>query len=147
VVVVVVDGAPAGLIAVRDEPWFDAAEGIRMLRDMGVRSVMLTGDNPRTARAIASVLGGEVHASLLPGDKPREIAALLGPPVRYPYGRSRRQHPHHPHQTDALRNKRGGSNQGEHRGPTGGNDQTVVPCASGAESGRNPCPGQRPASR
>jgi Cd2+/Zn2+-exporting ATPase len=76
VVVVSLDGLVTGLIAVRDEPRFDAAEGIRMLRDMGVRSVMLTGDNPRTARAIASALGVEVHANLLPEDKLREIAAL-----------------------------------------------------------------------
>jgi Cd2+/Zn2+-exporting ATPase len=71
-----VDGAPAGLIAVRDEPRADAAAGIRALGAMGVRSVMLTGDNPRTGKAIASALGLEVKAGLLPEDKLREIAAL-----------------------------------------------------------------------
>ncbi len=76
VVVVMVDGVPTGLIAVRDEPRADAAEGIRALRGMGVRSVMLTGDNPRTAQAIASALGIEAHAGLLPEDKLREVAAL-----------------------------------------------------------------------
>ena len=76
VVAVTVDGAVAGLVAVRDEPRADAAAGIRMLRDMGVTSVMLTGDNPRTARAIAAGLGMEVRAGLLPGDKLREVAAL-----------------------------------------------------------------------
>ena len=76
VVVVLVDGAPAGLIAVRDEPRADAAAGIRALGAMGVRSVMLTGDNPRTGKAIASALGLEVKAGLLPEDKLREIAAL-----------------------------------------------------------------------
>ncbi|MCO6416126.1 cadmium-translocating P-type ATPase [Siccirubricoccus sp. KC 17139] len=76
VVVVSVDGAPMGLVAVRDEPRADAAAGIRALRDLGVRPVMLTGDNPRTGKAIASALGLDVQAGLLPEDKLREIAAL-----------------------------------------------------------------------
>jgi Cd2+/Zn2+-exporting ATPase len=75
-VVVLVDGAPTGLIAVRDEPRADAAAGIRALDGLGVRSVMLTGDNPRTGKAIAAALGLEVKAGLLPADKLREIAAL-----------------------------------------------------------------------
>ncbi len=81
VVAVVVDGVPAGLIAVRDEPRADAAAAIRALRGMGVRSVMLTGDDPRTGEAVAAVLGIEVRAGLLPADKLREIAVLgaLGP--------------------------------------------------------------------
>ncbi|GAA0592242.1 heavy metal translocating P-type ATPase [Craurococcus roseus] len=76
VVVVSVDGAPTGLVAVRDEPRADAAAGIRALGAMGVRSVMLTGDNPRTGRAIAGALGLDVKAGLLPADKLREIGAL-----------------------------------------------------------------------
>lgn len=76
VVVVAVDGVPAGLIAVRDEPRRDAAAGIRALGALGVRSIMLTGDNPRTGSAIARALGLDVKAGLLPEDKLREIAAL-----------------------------------------------------------------------
>ena len=76
VVVVSVEGVPAGLIAVRDEPRADAAAGIRALEAMGVRSVMLTGDNPRTGAAIAGALGLSVKAGLLPADKLREIGAL-----------------------------------------------------------------------
>ena len=76
VVVVAVDGTATGLIAVRDEPRADAAAGIRALAALGVRSVMLTGDNPRTGRAIAGALGLEVKAGLLPEDKLREIGAL-----------------------------------------------------------------------
>ncbi|SDB21485.1 Cd2+/Zn2+-exporting ATPase [Belnapia rosea] len=76
VVVVSVDGAHTGLIAVRDEPRADAAAGVRALRDLGVRAVMLTGDNPRTGKAIASALGLDVQAGLLPEDKLREIGAL-----------------------------------------------------------------------
>ncbi len=76
VVVVVVDGTPAGLIAVRDEPRADAAAGIQALRELGVRPVMLSGDNRRTAQAIGADLGLDVAAGLLPEDKLREIAAL-----------------------------------------------------------------------
>jgi Cd2+/Zn2+-exporting ATPase len=76
VVVVSVDDSPMGLIAVRDEPRADAAAGVLALRGLGVRAVMLTGDNPRTGGAIASALGLEVQAGLLPEDKLREIAAL-----------------------------------------------------------------------
>ncbi|MBY0250246.1 MAG: heavy metal translocating P-type ATPase, partial [Methylobacterium organophilum] len=60
---------PLGLIAVRDEPRADAAEAVRQLKDLGVSSVMLTGDNPRTAAAIAGGLGIAFRAGLLPEDK------------------------------------------------------------------------------
>ncbi|WP_223252274.1 HAD family hydrolase [Paracoccus mutanolyticus] len=49
-------GEAIGLIALRDEPRRDAPEGIARLKAMGVRSVMLTGDNRRTAQAIAKGL-------------------------------------------------------------------------------------------
>ncbi|KMO37034.1 heavy metal translocating P-type ATPase [Methylobacterium ajmalii] len=76
-VVIVVRGAEAlGAIAVRDEPRTDAAAGISALRKLGVRSVMLTGDNRRTGEAVASELGLDVKAELLPQDKLAEIAAL-----------------------------------------------------------------------
>ncbi len=75
-VVVSVDGAPVGLIAVRDEPRADAAHGIRALRTLNVRPVILSGDSSRTAAAIAAALGVEVKADLLPEDKLHEIAAL-----------------------------------------------------------------------
>ncbi|PZR07949.1 MAG: heavy metal translocating P-type ATPase, partial [Azospirillum brasilense] len=76
VVVVTADGAHQGLVAVRDEPREDAAAGVRALRAMGVQPVMLTGDNPRTGKAIADALGLEVKAGLLPEDKLREIGAM-----------------------------------------------------------------------
>ena len=75
-VVVLRDAEPVGLIAMRDEPREDAAAGIAALRRLDVTSVMLTGDNGRTGRAIAGALGIEVRADLLPQDKLREIAAL-----------------------------------------------------------------------
>ncbi len=74
--VVVGDGQALGLIAVRDEPRADAAAGVAALRTMGVRPVMLTGDNRRSAGVIASALGLDVEAELLPEDKLSRIATL-----------------------------------------------------------------------
>ncbi len=75
-VVVVSEGKRlAGLIALRDEPRSDAAEGLARLAAMGIRPVMLTGDNARTANAIAGPLGIEAMAELLPGAKLAAIAA------------------------------------------------------------------------
>jgi len=65
-----------GVLAMRDEPREDAAAAISALKRMGVASVMLTGDNERTGRAIAGALGMDVRAHLLPDDKLREIEAL-----------------------------------------------------------------------
>ena len=76
VVVVLADAQPVGLIALRDEPRPDALRGIAALRELGVRSVMLTGDNARTGQAIGRKLGIEVKADLLPEDKLSEITVL-----------------------------------------------------------------------
>ena len=78
VVVVIADAQPVGFIALRDEPRSDAARGLASLRELGVRSVMLTGDNARTGHAIGQGLGIDVKADLLPENKLREIAALKG---------------------------------------------------------------------
>ncbi|WP_148254743.1 heavy metal translocating P-type ATPase [Aidingimonas lacisalsi] len=83
-VTVLLDGEqPIGAIAVRDEPREDAGEGLAALSRLGLRVVMLTGDNPRTAAAIGGALGIETHAGLLPEDKARRIdewqAAGRGP--------------------------------------------------------------------
>jgi len=69
VVVVSENRQPIGLIALRDEPRRDAAEGLARLRALGVRPVMLTGDNARTGAAIGSTLGLEARAELLPDAK------------------------------------------------------------------------------
>jgi Cd2+/Zn2+-exporting ATPase len=76
VAVVVADGVAAGLVAMRDEPRPDAAEGIAELARLGVDSVMLTGDNARTGNAIGRKLGMQVRAELLPQDKVEEICKL-----------------------------------------------------------------------
>lgn len=76
--VLIVDGKLAGAIAMRDEPRADAADGLKALEDAGVKVVMLTGDNARTASAIGKALGIEVRADLLPEDKQRIVGELKG---------------------------------------------------------------------
>jgi Cd2+/Zn2+-exporting ATPase len=68
--------AVAGLIAMRDEPRNDAKAGLASLKDLGIRTVMLTGDNRKTAEAIAAGLGIEARAELLPQDKQRIVAEM-----------------------------------------------------------------------
>ena len=63
------EGRPLGLIAMRDEPRADAAAAMSQLKDLGVSAVMLTGDNPRTAAAIAGGLGLDFRAEMMPEEK------------------------------------------------------------------------------
>jgi Cd2+/Zn2+-exporting ATPase len=67
---------PVGAIAFRDEPRMDAKAGLAALGQAGVRAIMLTGDNQRTAEAIGRELGVEVRAELLPEDKQRIVGEL-----------------------------------------------------------------------
>ncbi|UEJ84600.1 cadmium-translocating P-type ATPase [Brachybacterium halotolerans subsp. kimchii] len=77
VVVVEADGETAGLIGVRDELRPEAAETVRMLHDQGIGTVMLTGDDARTARALAAQAGiDDVRAEQLPADKAAAITQL-----------------------------------------------------------------------
>lgn len=77
VMLVAVDGRPAGMIGVADPIKETTAEAIGILRREGIRLVMLTGDNERTARSVAKTLGlDEVHANVLPGDKHAVIQRL-----------------------------------------------------------------------
>ncbi|WP_312361789.1 heavy metal translocating P-type ATPase [Agrobacterium sp.] len=76
VAVVMAGGAASGLFAMRDEPRKDAAEGIKALKEMGISSLMLSGDNARTARAIGNKLGLEARGELLPQNKVEEIRKL-----------------------------------------------------------------------
>ena len=71
------DGAARGLLAVADELKSDAAATVAELSGMGLTVTMLTGDNQRTADAIAAEVGiGRVLAEVYPGDKRGEIARL-----------------------------------------------------------------------
>ncbi|MER8783912.1 heavy metal translocating P-type ATPase [Mesorhizobium sp. M0664] len=82
VAVLLVDNALAGFIAMRDEPRPDAFAGLKALTNAGIRTVMLTGDNKRTAAAIGKQLGIEVRAELLPEDKQRILGELKGQGLR-----------------------------------------------------------------
>ena len=74
VVVVEIGGAPSGVIGIRDELRPEAAEAIATLHADGVSTLMLTGDNSRTAHALAAEVGiDRVHAQALPEDKARHV--------------------------------------------------------------------------
>ena len=71
------DGALCGIIAVADTIKEDSPQAIREMRNMGIRVVMLTGDNERTAKAIGAKAGvDEVIAGVLPDGKDSVIREL-----------------------------------------------------------------------
>ena len=71
------DGVLQGMIAVADVMKEDSAEAIRELKEMGIRVVMLTGDNERTAKAIGEQAGvDEVIAGVLPDGKEAVVRKL-----------------------------------------------------------------------
>lgn len=66
-----------GLIAIQDAPKETSKEAIATLKSRGLRTVMLTGDNERVAKAIAQDVGiDEVIADVLPGDKADHVETL-----------------------------------------------------------------------
>lgn len=76
VVIVVVDGVAKGVLALRDTLRDDAKEAVAALHKLGIQGVILTGDNPRAAAAIASELDLEYRAGLLPADKVQAVTGL-----------------------------------------------------------------------
>ena len=71
------DGKLTGIIAVADPIKQDSAQAIRELRNMGIQTVMLTGDNERTAKAISAQAGlDQVVAGVLPEGKAEVIRRL-----------------------------------------------------------------------
>ncbi|MGQ0797102.1 MAG: heavy metal translocating P-type ATPase [Methanobacteriota archaeon] len=76
---VALDGRLAGIVAVADTLKDHSTEAVRALKAMGVEVVMLTGDNRRTAEAIARQAGVDrAIAEVLPGDKAAKIKELQG---------------------------------------------------------------------
>ncbi|MCL4436374.1 MAG: cation-translocating P-type ATPase [Thaumarchaeota archaeon] len=78
-VAVAVDGRMAGLICIEDQIRSEASETLDDLRSMGVRTVMLTGDNSATAQEVSKAIGLEeesYYADLLPEDKVRLVGEL-----------------------------------------------------------------------
>jgi Cu2+-exporting ATPase len=77
VVHVVRDGKAIGVVAIADAARETAAEAIAALKEIGIRPVMLTGDNRQTAERIARELGvDEVIAEVLPQDKAQQVKEL-----------------------------------------------------------------------
>ena len=78
-VMLAVDGKLTGTISIEDPIKATTPEALKSLRQSGVRVVMLTGDNKRTADAVARELGiEEVHADVLPEDKAAIVKRLRG---------------------------------------------------------------------
>lgn len=76
-VLVTFNGSPVGLLGISDRIREDSRAAISALRSSGVRCLMLTGDNERTAEAISTEAGMDgFYASLLPEDKERMVREL-----------------------------------------------------------------------
>lgn len=72
-----INGQYAGLVAVSDTVKDTSQEAVRRLQDMGIRVIMMTGDNERTAQAIGKEVGvDEVIAEVLPEGKAEEVKKL-----------------------------------------------------------------------
>ena len=72
-----VDGKASGVIAIADPVKATTPDAVRILKGMGVRVVMLTGDNRATAEAVGRKLGiAEIEAEILPQDKGKTVERL-----------------------------------------------------------------------
>ena len=134
-VCVAVDGKAEGVLSVADQVKAGAPEAIRRLREMGLDVVMLTGDNRRTAKAVAEKVGiSRVIAEVLPDRKAHEIRALQrrgkgrrdggGRDQRRPGARAgRRRH----RDGDRRGHRRGGGGPGaDGRGAAGGGRRDIL---------------------
>ncbi len=79
IMLVAIDGRPAGFVAVADPVKANAAEAIKALHGSGLTIIMATGDNALTAKAVAARLGiDEVRADMTPEDKHALVQELRG---------------------------------------------------------------------
>jgi Cu+-exporting ATPase len=77
VIFVAVDGKPAGVIGIQDPVKPSAGEAVRELHRLGIRIVMVTGDNHASAEVVARKLGiNEIQAEVLPGGKASAVRKL-----------------------------------------------------------------------
>ncbi|NLT11689.1 MAG: copper-translocating P-type ATPase [Clostridiaceae bacterium] len=75
--IAIIDGVISAAFAVSDEIKSGAAEAVRALRKMGIHTVLLTGDNRRTANAVAAQIGvDETISEVMPQDKADKIKSL-----------------------------------------------------------------------
>lgn len=83
VIAVAVDGRAVGLLAISDAVKTDALPTVQALRAAGIEPLMLTGDDLRTAQAVAAEVGIEtVFAEVLPGEKAEKVRELQSLGVR-----------------------------------------------------------------
>jgi P-type Cu+ transporter len=76
-IVAAIDGVAAGVFTVADTPKPTSAEAITQLKALGLRPILLTGDNETVAKTVAASVGiAEVIAEVLPGDKVAKIKEL-----------------------------------------------------------------------
>lgn len=72
-----IDGKVVGVIGIADVVKDDAKAAVKKLHELGIKTVMMTGDNEKTAQAIAKKVGiDEVYAGVLPGDKANKVKEL-----------------------------------------------------------------------
>ena len=72
------NGVFKGIIAVADEIKEESAEAIKQLKNMGIRTVMITGDNEKTAKAVGALAGvDEVISGVLPSGKEAAVRKLM----------------------------------------------------------------------
>jgi heavy metal translocating P-type ATPase len=77
VIFIAVDGQAAGILSIADPIKETTLDAIQQIQNLGIHIVMLTGDNRRTAEAVAKTLGIEaVEAEILPGDKGKIVKKL-----------------------------------------------------------------------
>jgi Cu+-exporting ATPase len=76
-VILAAHGQPVGILAIADTVKPDSKKGVEQLKKLGLRVVMVTGDNESTAKAIAAQVGiDEIRAQVLPADKANVVKSL-----------------------------------------------------------------------